>query len=1074
MEKLDNIKKVSVHNKLITTILASFLAIALLPMLIVGIISYNNTYKVLLKDAGNSLASVVLERKIEIDTYFNTVFKDLKMQSEMDSNTNFLLSLSNGLKKCRCSVAKFVKSYQWAQIVHQKAGDINKFRRVYGYHDIFFIDAQGNILYTVAKENDLGTNLFSGKYSTTNFATACKKALKTGHPVFSTYESYAPSKGVVSGFLIGVIIDDKGNKIGLIAFQEPITRINRISQRAISLGHTAELYLIGQDLKLRSNSILDKEMTVLKTEIKTEKTLLWQRELIKKYDIIPSQRFVSIYEGPHNNLVLGIYENIDVFGVRFGIIAEITKQEAFESIFKFRHLIILLFCITALIVIFLSAIISRHIVSPINILFTGAQKIAGGDYTRLIPITSRNEIGYLSSMFNEMTKNLQNIKQDNELHNWIITGQNQLNKQIRGQVNLKDLCCAVICYLAKYLNAQMGAIYIMEKDNKLKLTGKYAYKTNRDSVNIIQMGDGLIGQVALDKKSVILKRVPGDYIKISSGLGDISPVNIAIIPCVYDDNIAGVLELSSLKEFSRNDISFLEIVSESVATAVNSLKARKQEQMLLEQTQVQHEELQQTNEELNKQSAELEEQATQLASQKSDIEKKNFELEHAAATLEEKADDLEVASRYKSEFLANMSHELRTPLNSILLLSRLLFDNKNNNLTEKQIEFADTIHSSGTQLLTLINEILDLAKIESGKIELYQEDVSFMDIATSMEKNFKYLAIEKDIKFNITLGSDLPKVLYTDRQRLKQILKNLLSNAVKFTEKGSVHFEISLFNNSKKSYLAKSNFKNIQDAIAGNIVEFKVSDTGIGISEEKLKTIFEAFKQADGTISRKFGGTGLGLSISLELAKLLGGEIYVESRITKGSLFCLYLPLAGNTAQPFLSPQKPVISTTSENLIKSQILQNNNMKVSEIKENISLSKHELAMMPYDKEAVFKNKKILLVDDDMRNVFALTGILEDKKMIVLIGKNGKEGVQVLKDNPDINLVLMDIMMPVMDGYLAMEAIRKLKQFQHTPVIALTAKAMKGDRTKCIKAGANDYLSKPVDIEKLFSMMRVWLS
>jgi len=837
MEKLDNIKKVSVHNKLITTILASFLAIALLPMLIVGIISYNNTYKVLLKDAGNSLASVVLERKIEIDTYFNTVFKDLKMQSEMDSNTNFLLSLSNGLKKCRCSVAKFVKSYQWAQIVHQKAGDINKFRRVYGYHDIFFIDAQGNILYTVAKENDLGTNLFSGKYSTTNFATACKKALKTGHPVFSTYESYAPSKGVVSGFLIGVIIDDKGNKIGLIAFQEPITRINRISQRAISLGHTAELYLIGQDLKLRSNSILDKEMTVLKTEIKTEKTLLWQRELIKKYDI----------------------------------------------------------CITALIVIFLSAIISRHIVSPINILFTGAQKIAGGDYTRLIPITSRNEIGYLSSMFNEMTKNLQNIKQDNELHNWIITGQNQLNKQIRGQVNLKDLCCAVICYLAKYLNAQMGAIYIMEKDNKLKLTGKYAYKTNRDSVNIIQMGDGLIGQVALDKKSVILKRVPGDYIKISSGLGDISPVNIAIIPCVYDDNIAGVLELSSLKEFSRNDISFLEIVSESVATAVNSLKARKQEQMLLEQTQVQHEELQQTNEELNKQSAELEEQATQLASQKSDIEKKNFELEHAAATLEEKADDLEVASRYKSEFLANMSHELRTPLNSILLLSRLLFDNKNNNLTEKQIEFADTIHSSGTQLLTLINEILDLAKIESGKIELYQEDVSFMDIATSMEKNFKYLAIEKDIKFNITLGSDLPKVLYTDRQRLKQILKNLLSNAVKFTEKGSVHFEISLFNNSKKSYLAKSNFKNIQDAIAGNIVEFKVSDTGIGISEEKLKTIFEAFKQADGTISRKFGGTGLGLSISLELAKLLGGEIYVESRITKGSLFCLYLPLAGNT-----------------------------------------------------------------------------------------------------------------------------------------------------------------------------------
>ena len=1141
-------------------------------------------------------------------------------------------------------------------------------------------------------------------------------------------------------------------------FQVPLKQLDKIINDKFTSVNKTEAYLIGADLVLRSNSKIDTIMIPLKTEVKTEQALLWKKQINEK-TAADMKHEISIYKGMHDDFVLGIHDDINISGVRFGLIAEITEKEAFAPITKFRNLMVILFAITIIIVSILALTITRRIIRPITILSTGALRIAKEDYTHTIKVASKNEIGRLSTFFNTMTMNLQKIKKDNEFQNWLKTGQNQINEQIRQQEDIAQCSISIITYLAKYLNAQIGAIYITDINNDLKLTGSYAYKKRKNISNIFHSGEGLVGQAAIEKETIILANVPDDYITISSGLGETVPANIIVVPFIYNKKVKGVIELGSLEKFSEKEISFLELVAEPIAVSINAIELRCQEQfhlkhaqtqqleleaqqkelksankMLEEQTHLlkkseinlkeQKEELRQNNEELGKQAAELEAQAAQLETQKSDIEDKNRVLESTKNRLEEKAEELETSSRYKSDFLANMSHELRTPLNSILLLSRLLSDNKDKNLTKKQMEFASTVHSSGTQLLELINEILDLAKIESGKVDFHLEDTNISEIIASIKNTFQPLARDKGIDFSINLAEGVPESIYIDQQRLEQILKNLLSNALKFTKKGSIRLDIGIPDRDTELFQLKPD--------PDSTIEFKVTDTGIGIAKEEQKTIFEAFQQADGTTSRKFGGTGLGLSISRELVKMLGGEFYVKSQPERGSIFSFYISTSreksyssrlqakfdagtvdkkpektspqwekpdekelekefipddrktitpesksiliieddlkfasilcnmgkekgfkvvaaetGETGlhfadfyQPkgiildiglpgmdgwavmarlkdnlktkhipvhFLSASdknidamkmgavgfltKPVsmenldgvfskidhiISKPVKNLLVVENDENQQKAIAEVIGNsdviitkaltgqealqlmasndfdcmildhglpdmtgaellskirknnarfqlpviiytgkeltgkekslfneysesiilkgagtfdklfaeTSLFLHRVAAnLPKDKldvlkilhnsESIFKNKKILIVDDDMRNVFALTSILEERGMKILIGKNGKEGIDVLKNNPDTDLVLMDIMMPEMDGYEAIKIIRAEQKIKKIPIIALTAKAMKGDRNKCIKAGASDYLSKPVNTDKLLSMMRVWL-
>lgn len=947
-----------------------------------------------------------------------------------------------------------------------------------------------------------------------------------------------------------------------------------------------------------------------------------------------------------------------------------------------------------------------------------ANNVASGDYT--LDLTPRSDRDVLGNSLKKMTRSLRETTASNEKHNWLTTGQNQLNSTLKGDQSIEELAGNTISFLCAYLKANIGSIYqFNDKESALMLSGQFAFLSPEEIKRKFTLNEGLIGQAAREQKQISLNDLTEDQIRITSSVINAKPKHLIITPFLFEGKTVGVIEIGSLNAFSEAEKEFINASMDSIAISVNSAVSRKRIQELLEETQVQTEELQSQQEELKQMNEELEEQAQNLKAQQEELQMSNEELEEQTQSLEaknkeveaskndieQKTKQLEISSKYKSEFLANMSHELRTPLNSLLILSKDLSENRKNNLDSIQVESAEIIYKSGHDLLVLINEVLDLSKIEAGKMAINIESVSLKGFTDELMRDFKHHAQQKGLKLTCTLDKGLPESIRTDSQRLNQILKNLLSNAIKFTEKGSV--SISIDRNSETT------------------LSISVTDTGIGIKEDKQMPIFEAFQQAEGGTSRKYGGTGLGLSISRELAKLLGAEIKLNSKLNEGSTFSLIIPLeihpkeqgiGTDTLKPVLhklrsvneteylnypsvaddrsiiikddkvvliieddlefasvllkqannkgfkclsaasgedglllaskykplaiildiglpginghsvllelkaNPQlrhipvhiisaierslepikegaveylmKPIkkkdleetftrienflsrkiknllIIEDSENSRKAMriLIGNGDVKCLEAgtgkdalilfeqnhidciildiglpdmsgfdlihkleklkgkslppiivytgkeltkEENNELQKYAetiiikgikseerlldetalflhrtISNLPkskqmiihnlYDKETVFHSKKILLVDDDMRNLFALSKILAERGMEIIKAENGKNALEMLDTHTDIDMVLMDIMMPEMDGYEAMRKIRSQVKFKNLPVIALTAKAMKEDKQKCIDAGANDYITKPIDIERFLSLMRVWLS
>ena len=948
-----------------------------------------------------------------------------------------------------------------------------------------------------------------------------------------------------------------------------------------------------------------------------------------------------------------------------------------------------------------------------------ANNVASGDYA--VDLTPRSDKDILGNSLKKMTRSLRETTTANEKHNWLTAGQNQLNSTLKGDQSIEELAGNTISFLCAYLKANIGAIYqFNDNESALMLSGQYAFLSPEETKRKFTLNEGLIGQAAREQKQISLTDLTEDQIRITSSVMNAKPKHLLITPFMFEGKTVGVIEIGSLNHFNETEKEFINASMDSIAISINSAVSRKRIQELLEETQVQTEELQSQQEELKQMNEELEEQAQNLKAQQEELQMSNEELEEQTQSLEaknkeveaskndieQKTKQLEISSKYKSEFLANMSHELRTPLNSLLILSKDLSENRKNNLDSIQVESAEIIYKSGHDLLVLINEVLDLSKIEAGMMTINIESVSLKNISDGLIREFKHLAEQKELKLTCTLDKELPEFIRTDSQRLNQILKNLLSNAIKFTEKGNV--SINIKRNTKSTVIVS------------------VTDTGIGIQENKQMAIFEAFQQADGGTSRKYGGTGLGLSISRELAKLLGAEIKLSSKLNEGSTFSLIIPLeiypeqesvSTNTAAASVlykphseygskylnypsieddrdtinkddkvvliieddlnfssillkqankkgfkclfaatgedglllaakyKPQaiildmelpginghnvlhelkanpsvrhipvhiisaserslepikegaieylmKPVEKkdleeafTRIENFVNRKIknlliiednensrkamriligngdvkcleagtgkealdmYEQNNIdciildiglpdisgfdlihKLENIKghnippiiiytgkeltkeennelqkyaetiiikgikseerlldetalflhrtvSNLPESKQAIINNLYDKESVFYSKKILLVDDDMRNVFALSKILQERGMEIIKAENGKIALEMLDTYPDIDMVLMDIMMPEMDGYEAMKQIRSQVKFKNIPVIALTAKAMKDDKQKCIDAGANDYIAKPIDVERLLSLMRVWLS
>jgi two-component system chemotaxis sensor kinase CheA len=602
----------------------------------------------------------------------------------------------------------------------------------------------------------------------------------------------------------------------------------------------------------------------------------------------------------------------------------------------------------------------------------------------------------------------------------------------------------------------------------VKIAG-YAASGQYQAVSSFQLGEGLVGQCAVDKRIFLMDNLPDNHVKITSGLGNSTPRSLLVAPILVDGRTEAVIELASIQQFQSRHLTLIDSLQEKFGTAITSVRSRMEVERLLSESQILTEELQAQSEELQTQSEELQMQQEQLRMTNEFLEEQNHFAEQKATELEKAKDELEeyslklkTNSQYKSDFLANMSHELRTPLNSIMILSQMLAESNGDMQMSEVVEYSRVVNAAGHDLLSLIDDILDLSKVEAGKIEIMQDEVNVTELPQSMEIMFAPVAAKKAIEFEIILEPDVPSVIVTDGQRLQQILKNLLSNAFKFTEKGSVSMRIALAESAPIRELLHCDPEEI-------ILAISIKDTGIGIPIDKQQIIFEAFQQVDGTTNRQYGGTGLGLSICREFTRLLGGTIVVKSEQQVGSTFTLYIPNG---------KEAPIYR--GDVYTQDQIAVTNEQEVAFVKDNTSqwgiARETELSVeMPISADSqLFEGKKVLLVDDDARNVFALVSALEIKGVTVVVAENGKEAIDLLSVQADYDLVLMDIMMPVMGGYDAMKEIREGLELRHLPIIALTAKAMKSEKEKCMEAGASDYITKPLQMEQLFSLMRVWLT
>ncbi|MDM8536455.1 response regulator [Desulfobacterales bacterium HSG17] len=683
-----------------------------------------------------------------------------------------------------------------------------------------------------------------------------------------------------------------------------------------------------------------------------------------------------------------------------------------------------------------------------------AEKIAQGDLSTKVDVKGENDLVAVS--INKMVDSLAEFVSLNEIDGWLKTGQNRLNEQMRGDLNEKELADNIITFLAAYLNAQVATLYVAENQgNTLRLAGSYAFTMRKDLNNRIKIGQGLAGQAAYEKKMISVTGIPQDYTRISSSIGNAKPNNILLIPFLLENRLIGVMEFASFHEFSQKETDFLNNIMESVAISFNSVQTRMRTNELLKKTQVQAEELEQQSEELKTSNEELEQQSLELKAlneeleekagvleiQKKDIEQKNREVE-------QKAEEVVSAGKYKSEFLANMSHELRTPLNSLLLLSGGLSRNPEQNLTSEQVEFLEIIHNSGNDQLQLINEILDLSKIEAGMMEINFKSVSIQEIADSMERKFKHVAEAKDLELKISIDQDMPDSIVTDKNRLEQITTNLISNAVKFTHKGSITINFSSpgpGEAGKAGIFPKSGLKT-QETIA-----IAVTDTGIGIEPEKKQIIFEAFQQADGRTARKYGGTGLGLSISRELAALLGGEIQVQSIAGQGSTFTIYLPVTAKIpAQAKDKKTRELLTPISE-------------MVSEIKTSkTSKTDTSAYTVQDDRENLEENDAaLLIIEDDPKFAEILSGQCRSKGFKSLATPNGAEGLKLAAQYLP-NGIILDLHLPDIDGRSILTALKENIATRHIPVHILSVDEKEA---AVLQQGAIGFLTKPVNQEEL---------
>ncbi|WP_168119685.1 CHASE3 domain-containing protein [Paenibacillus sp. HB172176] len=748
-------------------------------------------------------------------------------------------------------------------------------------------------------------------------------------------------------------------------------------------------------------------------------------------------------------------------------IAELKNRNDMLTI----SLYIMLF-VVAILAFLIVAYVSNNIVRTISRVSAAIQEItaARGDLTKRIHVRTRDEIKDLAEATNKLLDSL-------EAQSWVQTRVANIATMNQGMNDLNDMATSFLSHTAPMVGALSGAIYLRRgqgAQQRMEILASYAGEGKASAKSSFLLGEGLIGQCAADKRSFLLNAPITDYDnQIQTGLSEFRPQSVLVFPVEFENKVIAVIEFASMEHFTSQHLKLLEQIEDHLGVAFDNVASRMEVERLLGESQTMTEELKAQTEELQAQSEELQMQQEEMRMTTEHLEEQNLyaeqktkELELAKSELEEYADKLKQSAQYKTNFLANMSHELRTPLNSILILSQMLFENDNKSLMEEEVGYARVIHSSGNDLLKLIDDILDLSKIEAGKITLIKDEVNVTEIPDLMKLSFDPVAEKKQVAFHIEIEEGLPEIIHTDGQRLQQVLKNLLSNAFKFTEKGSVTLKIHLADPTMAEECLPGHPSN-------EWIAFSVIDTGIGIPKDKQELVFEAFQQVDGNTNRIYGGTGLGLSICNEFAQLLGGCLVLSSELHKGSTFTFYLPV---NYEPAAGAELQLGASEAAASVERDGKQEEELAHADQQSFIN-QKDEAASKTAASSSeshIFHNKKVLLVEDDARNIFAIVNALEQKGLQVTVAGNGKECLDIVEDNTDFDLVLMDIMMPVMDGFEATRALRQHPVLKDIPIIALTAKAMKSDQESCLQAGASDYISKPIHMDQLFSLIRVWLT
>ncbi|ABV36259.1 Histidine kinase [Shewanella sediminis HAW-EB3] len=1360
--------------------LGLLLIFGILPMIAVAIHSSRLSSEALIEKSYQGLSSIQSLRISAIDDFFRERLSGLDTLAHTGQLSEFIEQVGSEHEILPSIIASRYDPF------------FTSFVDDYGYDDLVILKPEsGELLYSLTNRNRVGIKLseYTGDPA---LKQAWSKTMNTRKPIFSDFGVFNvndESKRQQNAYLSSPIWNSNGEMTAVIAVRILPDLINDIVNSRIGMGATGESYIIGLDnqdsqIELRSD-ITTMGNGSYRVGYRFEKDLDYWNDAIDAGTSGGKDTYVDSSGHP----VLVVFNQLNVPGYQWFLISKINEDEVTHPITSLYQAVIVATAALILLVIFVAVKFSRSVTEPLIESMKFAKDISAGTLSSKLTLQRKDELGDLGIALNGMAVQLREL-------DWIKSGKEGLDDKLRGDIELSELSSLFINFFTKHMGCQLGALYLFEEE-KLHLRASYCFTDRQGNFNQLALGEGMVGQAALEQETIIFSDMTHAAPTLNYGVGETSLKSFMSVPLIVDGHLVGVVLLGSTAPFTSLQKQFVKDVINSAAILFDAANARLVIRTLLEQAQKQQEnlskandglkeseqalqnqqeELRVTNEELEEQTKvlkeseaelqaqqeelrvtneELEERTKALEEQQVEMQGKNDQLHLAQNVVEEKAKELASASKYKSEFLANMSHELRTPLNSILILSQLLASNKAGNLNDKQIESAKAINSSGSDLLSLINEVLDLSKVEAGKVELQIEDVSFQEIEQDINRLYQDIAVDKGLYFDIALAADLPNEIKTDSLRLQQILRNLLTNAFKFTHEGAVTLSITQPTNEVAARMQQPK---------QSLVAFTVKDDGIGIKKEKQLGIFQAFQQADGSTSRKYGGTGLGLSISKELTHLLGGTILLKSDEGKGCAFTVVLPLefqpkdeeadksifgipimekralepeelqplnsqvksdadintnkqaentdlqlisqaaaipsvklnvkdesyidddrlsiaaedqtlliieddrafagvmrdfgrergfkcivaeTGETGLHFADYYKPsaiildiglpgidgwtVMERLKENselrhipvhfmsasdnnldamrmgaigyLTKPVDLNKLNKTFGDIEEIIAKSVKKLliveddeiqresirqllgegdihivgvatgkqalqeletnrydcmildlgledlsgfelldkirrsdsaARVPiivytgreltvdeekelsryaesiiikgvksperlldesalflhrvesrlpaeqrgmlkavHDKETVLAGKKILLVDDDMRNVFALSSILEDKGIEIVVGRDGLESIEKLDQHPDIALILMDIMMPKMDGYDAMKEIRKKRKYKKLPIIALTAKAMKGDRSKCIEAGASDYLAKPVDTDKLLSMLRVWL-